>query len=288
MIGLGSFVSRLGARVRPLAWAAAVAVSGCYSPDYDVTGKYEIRWTTVATSTLSWPESTKCDGPGGPRSTISEIEIAQDPNYAIIVHFGCKVPVRRRGSVLQTGGFEKCELVPGSQAEALGWKERYYDIRLDLTSGEMYLATRNLGENASGSCHVMDAHVRHPGRQGPKRGSKFWFYEGTGGALAERYRDIWQPNGYIEERADGTLYVQGFGCTLPGRTPPGETAEVPDGACRTGVFAEYGAPELAAQRYSFNDTEFSMSGEYHGVDRDYTFEIQSTSLRPDDWDSRHE
>jgi hypothetical protein len=286
MIGLGSFVSRLGARVRPLAWAAAVAVSGCYSPDYEILGKYEFRWTDQR-FTSSGSKDTGCDRPSGIHGVASELEVVRDGGYAVIVDRGCRVSVSRRGSILQTSGYEKCELVPGSQAEAVGWQNRQYDMRIDVAEGRVWVAYTNLGADSDGSCSATDGRVRRQGTP-PKRQARYWYYEGTGSALAERYRDIWQPNGYIEERADGTLYVQGLGCTLPGRTPPGETAEVPEGSCRTGVFAEYGAPELVAQRYSFNDTEFSMSGEYHGVDRDYTFEIHSTSLRPDDWDSRHE
>lgn len=261
----------------------------CYSPDYDLTGTYELRWTREVFTSASQAR-TSCERPLGPTgSATGEMEVVKDRDYAVIIHYGCRVRVERRGSVLRTNGFEKCELVPGSQAEALGWKNRHYDLEVNLGTGELLVASTNLGEDAGGSCVVSEGNLRRAGTKTAKgRGSRFWRYEGTGSSVADRYEGVWMPSGYIEERADGTLYVQGLGCTLPGRTPPGETAEVPDGACRTGVFAEYGAPELVAQRYSFNDTEFSMSGEYHGVDRDYTFEIQSTSLRPDDWDSRHE
>lgn len=271
----------------PFWWIlGAFFAAGCYSPDHEITGKYDFRWTNEWTNGNA--DLSRCERPGGPRSTIAELDIVRDRDYAVIVHFGCKLRVSRRGSILTTSGFEKCELVPGSQAEGLGFMNRYYDIRIDVASGEVFMGATNLGENSGGSCAAADGHIKPQGTAWRSDRSKFWYYEGSGSALAERYSGTWAPNGYIEERKDGTLFVQGFGCTLPGRTAPGEKAAVPEGSCRTGVFAEYGAPELVPLLYSFNESEFSMSGEYHGADRNYTFELQSTSVRPDEWDSRHD
>jgi hypothetical protein len=155
---------------------------------------------------------------------------------------------------------------------------------MDLSEGSAHIKSTNLGENSAGSCVVYDGQVRRKGSPPPSSGgTRYWYYEGTGEATAERYRGLWAPAGYIEERQDGTLFVQGFGCTLPGRTEPGVKAAVPEGSCRTGVFAEYGAPELVPATYSFNESEVSMSGEYHGVDRDYTFELEATSVRREEW-----
>lgn len=166
MNGHGISVSNAIIGLRRGVLLTSLSLGACYSPDRDIAGKYDFNWAGEVLHPRDQGE-IGCESPGGGMGTASELEVIHDAGYSVVVHLGCKVRVTKAGSVLSTSGFEKCELVPGSQAEALGFMNRYYNLRIDLSSGNVFMASTNLGQNSGELCLVADGRMKRPGAPPP-------------------------------------------------------------------------------------------------------------------------
>lgn len=101
--------------------------------------------------------------------------------------------------------------------------------------------------------------------------------EGEGDGWTVSTRGI--GSGYVEERGNGSLFIQGYGCTLPTRTAADEVRAAEGVDCRAELQAEWNLPVVTVDSYAFTGDQFYLAGTMEHDDVLLTFEQSSALVR---------
>jgi len=244
------------------------------------SGLPQIRQTYLAYGAFQ-DVTDQCGKGTSTMKSTSPLEIEEGDEPALLVH-GCRVPLVQEGGLMTAAGVA-CQPIPGSGAAELGLAQRVYKaVRVDEAAGSVLVAWGQATATGEDLCGVLDGALGANGGGGAE-GSTFWYYEGD--FLLEGEGDGWSVSthgvgsGYVEERDDGSLFIQGYGCTLPGRTTSGDVRAVEGVDCRAELQDAWNLPVVTVDSYAFSADRFYLAGTMEHDDALFSFEQGSALVR---------
>jgi len=215
----------------------------------------------------------------------ADIVVGRDSGYYVELQ-GCRVRVALVDGVLRADS-EQCEPLSPS-LEFL--RSRVYErLELDAEAGTLAATFSSLGPESLGTCGQLDGQIRKAGTTGAIAwNSTIWAYVvDTLGVPVEppgrRLQGL--VEGYLVDQPDGSVFVWGLSCTLPGRTAPGVTGTLDADACPSRFAGAHGVPRFRPTSYTLTDTEFTLQGTFDEATGPLSYTLTSDSLDQDPrWD----
>jgi hypothetical protein len=258
---------------------ALPAALGCGQADPAGTW---VTYTTFMAYGSADPEArSACEIPLFLGGADADIVVGRDESYFVELQ-GCRIRTTLEAGVLRARD-APCEPL-GMGLEFL--RPRVYEeLELDTALGTLKATSSSLGPNGEGRCNQLDGQVRKAGTTGAIAwASTIWSFIAETYGFSEgppRHTLQGDVGGYLVDQTDGTAFVFGLSCTLPGRTAPGEIGLLDMDACPSRFAGAHSVPQFRPISYTLTDTEFTLHGEFGEGNGLFTYDLTSTSLDQD-------